>query len=337
MTRALPALLAATAALALAPAARADEETKPLDGDLQNGGRLYRTQCAACHGLGAEGDGPLAPSLTPRPTALRLGGWLLARPEAGLVTALSGGIPAAKSGGLAHHSRPFTALEARDLLAWLRAPVPDVRDFFPDTVDYIAHEQVIDEFGVDRASKALGRDLTDEERRLLVVTAFKPLEPGEALPKRPRKIAEEPAALYAALPKRKLGFVTHVPLALDGGVVQAVLALDRRMLLVGVRTVPSADPKVEKLRKKHAGLLEAFVGSGGREEKHPIAPQKRGLRAPKDVQREMLKAYTLALEGAAMYEKEERERFWADPEAFKFEIADMPDEVKFDFKEKKSK
>src|SRR5690606_2688186 len=110
---------------------------------------------------------------------------------------------------------------------------------------------------------------------------------------------------------------------------------DRNMRLVGVKTVPEADPKLEALRKRHASVLESFIGSGGRLEKKPVQPQKRGVRAPRDVQREMLKAFTLVLEGAAMYEKEERDRFWADPDAFKLEIADMPENVDFKFQERR--
>ncbi len=38
--------------------------------DLARGAHLFQAQCAACHGAQGRGDGPLAASLTPRPTAL---------------------------------------------------------------------------------------------------------------------------------------------------------------------------------------------------------------------------------------------------------------------------
>ena len=38
--------------------------------DLQRGERLFHAQCAACHGPRGQGDGPLAASLDPKPTAL---------------------------------------------------------------------------------------------------------------------------------------------------------------------------------------------------------------------------------------------------------------------------
>ena len=37
---------------------------------LAKGGQLFQAQCAACHGQQGRGDGPLAASLNPKPTAL---------------------------------------------------------------------------------------------------------------------------------------------------------------------------------------------------------------------------------------------------------------------------
>ena len=36
----------------------------------ESGEQLYATYCAACHGIGGEGDGPMAPLLTVAPTDL---------------------------------------------------------------------------------------------------------------------------------------------------------------------------------------------------------------------------------------------------------------------------
>lgn len=38
--------------------------------DLPRGAQLFQAQCATCHGPQGRGDGPLAPSLDPKPTAL---------------------------------------------------------------------------------------------------------------------------------------------------------------------------------------------------------------------------------------------------------------------------
>lgn len=42
----------------------------PASGDLARGRELYRHNCASCHGLGGDGDGPGARSLEPRPVNL---------------------------------------------------------------------------------------------------------------------------------------------------------------------------------------------------------------------------------------------------------------------------
>jgi hypothetical protein len=171
----------------------------------------------------------------------------------------------------------------------------------------------------------------------MIFTFFQPEAGANPTPGFATKIADEPAALYAAKPKRKIGFAGFMPVEIDGRTLQVAMALNRNMKLTMVHIVPAGDEKYEKLRGRYETLLKAYVGSGGREDKKPIAPQK-GPKAPKEVQKAMEKAFTLLLEGAAMYEKEERDRFWADPDAFKMPAAaDQPEDVKFDFSEKKKK
>jgi mono/diheme cytochrome c family protein len=41
--------------------------TSPADG-----AEMFRSYCAACHGVAGQGDGPAAPALTPRPSDLTL-------------------------------------------------------------------------------------------------------------------------------------------------------------------------------------------------------------------------------------------------------------------------
>lgn len=327
--------LAAIAGLLAAGAARAEEA--PREGDLANGARLFRLHCAECHGLDARGDGPLAAGLETRPANLRDGARLWSRTDTGLLAVIQeGGAAQGVSAQMPAHGRTLTQLEQRDVVTWLKAGVPSLSQFFPLASDFIAHEHEIDQYGRERAEKVLGRPLTTEEQRLLVFTLFR-VPDGQAVPAEgPRRIPEEPAALYAARPKRKLGFVAYVPLRLDGAELLAGIALDAGMRLTHVRTVASADPKTEKLRQKLEPVFQSYVGSGGRAEKIPVAPQVKGITAPRDVQREMLRVFTVVLEAAAMYEKEERERFWAEPDAFKgLELA-APEDVKFEIKNRRA-
>ena len=148
-------------------------------------------------------------------------------------------------------------------------------------------------------------------------------------------MAEEPASLYEAKPRRKIGFMAYLPLKLDGGTLDVVMTLDRGMHIASVKTLP-CDASLETLRQKSQPILESFVGAGGNVDKRPIEPQAKGVKAGMDVVTAMLRAYTRILEGAGMYAKEERDRFWADPDAFKFPGAsEQPADVKFDFKQKK--
>jgi nucleotide-binding universal stress UspA family protein/mono/diheme cytochrome c family protein len=58
--------VALTLALALPNSAAAQEPTK----QSVTGGELFRTYCASCHGTSARGDGPLASTMTRKPTDL---------------------------------------------------------------------------------------------------------------------------------------------------------------------------------------------------------------------------------------------------------------------------
>lgn len=341
MNRALESWPKLLVACVLAPglALAANTVEKPVEGDPVNGGRLFRLHCAACHGVEAEGDGPLAARLAAPPTNLRDGGFLWSLTTDELLSRMKGeNLPPEAP----PHGRGLTELELRDLAGWLAEPVPTLSSFFPASTDYVAHTQTLDDDGVERAEKVLGRELREEEKTMMLFALMK----GDKLPNGrfampgpdgTVKIEDTPQALYEAKPKRRMGFVGYVPLNLKGGRFMVGLALDRTMHIAGVATVPTADEKSEQLRRKLASTLESFVGAGGREGKKTIVPQKRGVKASKDVLDEMEKAYMLVLEAGAMYQKEERDRFWADPDAFKFPSAADMQEVDFDFKEKRRK
>jgi mono/diheme cytochrome c family protein len=335
----LPRLASALLVLGLAVPAAAQPAPEPLRGDARNGARRYQLHCAACHGQGADGKGPLGAGLSPKPSDLRDAAWLWSKTEDEIAAFIGGA--AAPKGGPPMHGRGLTALDVRDVLAWLQEPVPMVRDFFAGGSDYIAHRHVIDQFGLERAENVLGKPLADGEQVIMIYTVFKPDEPAEgqakpALPARARLIPELPIKLYEAKPRRKIGFLGFVPLELEGGTIQVGLAMNRMMKVFEIKTVPAGDPKTEALRQKLDPVIRSYVGMGGRAEKNPVAPGK-GMKATPDLQKAMEKAYVRVLEGAAMYEKEERDRFWADPDAFKFPGAAEMEEVKFEFKEKKKK
>jgi len=330
---------ASTAALAallcLAVPSRA-EELPVHDGDSVSGARLYRLHCASCHGRLGRGDGPLAGPLSPKPVDVRDGGTLFARSEMGMLRVLAGG--AALGDGpsaMPAHVRGLSVLEMRDIMAWLEEPLPRLDTFFPLASEYIAHRQTIDQYGRERAQKALGEALPDDEIRAMVFTLFKPPD-GEKHPGTLTLLPDEPAALFAAKPRRKVGFVLFLPLRWEGTTVRVVLGMNRRMELVKMETAGGGDEKSEKTRQRIAEQLKSFEGSGGRETRAVDVMDE--TKVPKELVREMQRVFTRALESIAMYEKEERDRFWSDPDAFRgMEAADMPEDVQFDLKNKGEK
>lgn len=333
------AALAASFALLWSATAVADTVPPPVEGDPVNGGRLFRLHCAACHGIGGEADGVLAPSLARAPTHLRDGGFVWANTTNELLARMRGEhlSPAAPV-----HGKGLTELELRDLVEWIREPVPTLGTFFPAATEYVARAQPLDADGTARVKATIKRAPTPEESTLMIFAMMKG-EPDESgripLPgiEGAVKIADNPQSLYVAKPRRRMGFVGFVPLHLKQGTFMLGLALDRMMRISALATVPTSDAKSEALRKRLNSTIESFVGAGGREGKKTIVPQKRGVASPPDLQKEIEKAYMLVLEAGAMYQKEERDRFWADPDAFKFPSAADMEEVKFDFKESKKR
>lgn len=317
-------------ALLAAPLARA-EDPAPLAGDAVGGARLYRLHCAACHGTNASGAGPLASAFEFPPGPARDGGFLYGQFDDAILKKFLG---EDSKGPMQLHGRGLTALEARDLLTWLRADLPLPGDAFPNANEFIAHKHKIDEEGLNRAEKAVGEPLAGLEKTPVIFTVFKP-EAGEPAAKgAPQRIPEEVQALDKAKPRRKIGFAAYLTLKLNDGPLDVLLSTDKDLHVKAVRAV-GGDEKQEALRKKLQPMLDTFVGAGGRVEKKPIEPQGKGQKAPPDVVKAMARAFTVLTEGAAMYLKEEKDRFIFEPEAYKSTADDQPEDTKFEFKQKK--
>ena len=102
MTHRLAFAAAALLSLALACATSQPETAAPSADDLRlAAGRAdYEAYCMACHGIEADGNGPIAPYMTPRPSDLRR---IAARrggvfPEAKMVAWIDGRDPIASHG-----------------------------------------------------------------------------------------------------------------------------------------------------------------------------------------------------------------------------------------------
>jgi mono/diheme cytochrome c family protein len=84
------------------------------------GHATYQAQCLLCHGPQGAGDGPAAPGLNPRPTALNTAAFWSGRSDEALMARIRNGQP----GG---HMPPFPGLnrtELENLVAWLHTLAP---------------------------------------------------------------------------------------------------------------------------------------------------------------------------------------------------------------------
>ena len=81
-----------------------------LAGDAEKGEALFESNCAVCHGLGARGDGPMAPALLIQPPDL---------------TQLT-----ARNGGVYPVARIVMRIDGRDPLVSHGSPMPVYGTFF---------------------------------------------------------------------------------------------------------------------------------------------------------------------------------------------------------------
>ena len=89
------------------------------------GRAIFVHECSACHGLGARGDGPLAPSLIQgrhvRPRNLTDSSYIASRTDQELFTVITqGGGPVGKSTYMPHWGGYLTAAQIKDLVSYVR-------------------------------------------------------------------------------------------------------------------------------------------------------------------------------------------------------------------------
>ncbi len=100
LTRTLPRAALTAALLVLGAAPGRAEDPRPPDSRAQSGAALYQQYCGACHGIQADGMGPMGPVLREPPPdltriAVRRGGTF---PEAELVRIIDGRDPIVSHG-----------------------------------------------------------------------------------------------------------------------------------------------------------------------------------------------------------------------------------------------
>lgn len=319
MNRTLPlvvlaALVAATAFAAPAPRA--------VSGDVARGASLFRLHCASCHGLDARGDGPLAPQLgAPAPTNLRDVAFLMQRGDDDLEKAIAQGGKAKGSFTMPAFAGQLGILDIWDLVAFVRDGQPSVGEYFPAAARFTAKAYTFDADGTRRLEAALGK-LAADEGQVVLVTAFggDKVEGDE-----PAYVPHDPRLLDALKPKQKLGYLAFATVALPGaGTVPLTIALEKSGAIARLKAKLDGVPEKERAALEKA--LSGLVGQGGKaspyqELKTPAAAaaEKAKKPAPKkddpkavELAKAVSRAYLRAVEAAVQFDKEERERHWAD-------------------------
>ncbi|MGC4115933.1 MAG: cytochrome c [Myxococcales bacterium] len=337
--------LAALAAAPKAPAkgtpakaaepAKADPAPAPasgakrvLAGDTLRGAALYGVHCASCHGSDGRGGGPLAATLgAPAPSDLRELSFLMQRTDDDLQQAISAG---GKGRGASFKMPAFGgqlgALDVWDLVAFIRQGQPSVGEYFPSAAKFTAKTYAFDADGVRRLETALGK-LEADEGKIVLVTAFggDKVEGDE-----PVYVPHDPRLLDQLKPKQKLGYLAFGRVKLpDLPEIPVSIALDKEGVITKLN--PSLEGLAEKDRANAAKLLAGYEGQGGKkspyeELKAPGATQAatKGKKAPPppkkkdepkgaaEAAKALSRPYLRTVEAAVQFDKEERERHWAD-------------------------
>jgi cytochrome c oxidase cbb3-type subunit 2 len=97
----------------LSPAALAD-------GSARRGATLYQGSCMACHGVNADGNGPAAGAMTPRPTNLAAASYWKERTDAQVAATIRSGSPGTSMMPFAHLSEE----QVSDLVVFLKTKAP---------------------------------------------------------------------------------------------------------------------------------------------------------------------------------------------------------------------
>ena len=282
----------ALAALLASPAASARD--KLLAGDRAHAKVLFRLYCAGCHG--DEGAAPTAVGKSLGATLLRDPALIDARTDEQLIKVIRQGGPGPGSPALGKY---LSLLDAADLVALLRSPLPSVDDVFTDAAAYTHKKYAIAGSQLTRA-EGLAGPIPDEERELVVFSVYG----GKPGPLGPKVVdSEDHVGLDELQPSSKLGYLVFGPLPGpkgEAGIVALAISPEFRVVkLVGA--LGAGD--VSK-------LAAAVVGKGGRE-----AGSRRAfaLKTQPEQAKALTRLYARTVEAAALAAKEESDRHLFDP------------------------
>lgn len=277
---------------------------EPLRGDGERGGRIFRMECGTCHGVDGSGS-----SFWQRATAgkkmglapdLRDSALLAQRSDADLAEAIGRGM--GRNGWIPGHNfaGALSTLEIQDLIQWLRDGSLTVSQFFPEATRFTARDFAIDQWGLERLTRDVGLQLSQEEVEVVVLTVYRGQRSETA---GVELVPWEPVRLDMLEARDRIGYLSFQEIEVPGG--------ERARIGLGIGT----DGKLQRVivnhsdpakKKEWEDALSRFVGQGKKGASKFTAP--RGLKNGDAWARALTRAAAISAEGITMYEKSERER-----------------------------
>ena len=261
-------------------------------GDRTHARDLWQLHCAACH---AQGEAPTAPGKALGVPRLRDPSLLAARTDEQLIATILKGGPSAGSPAF---GKWLSLLDAADLVALLRAPLPAVQDVFADAAAYTVKRYAIAGNQLARAESLAG-PLGADERELSVFSVYG----GERSALGPRLVPQDPRKLDQLAPRSKLGYLVFGAVPGPKGEPGEVALGLTSDFVVAQLVAGQGQPDVKT-------LVPSVLGKGGRD------PGKRKpfvVKAAPERAKALTRLYARAVEAAAAAAREEAELHLFDP------------------------
>jgi mono/diheme cytochrome c family protein len=275
------------------------QEALPTVGDVVYGARLFRLHCAQCHGGDKSGTGYLSRTLrNPPPKNLSDPGFLARRTNEDLFSIVTMGGRAVS----AHFTMPnfggqLEALDAWDLIAFLRKDILTLGTFFPRAGRYVTHEVELNAAAKER----LGGQYRGDKLTVLMA-----LSGSDASSRGPEYYAHK-GDLQTALKGRKvLGYVTFAPVNIPGaGPMFVGMSMDPNGTIERIR------PQLESTHKGRDSIERQLVMFEGQKAKVGADGQAQPLSIPltagkegQALAKELTKLAAQALEAKRYFEGE---------------------------------
>lgn len=265
-------------------------EAPVLVGDPINGKKLYDKECAACHGDdGKGGRSGVALTSSDRLNLIR---------DDQMYAQLKNGA-GLKNPKEHSFEKKLDYLQLFDVVAHVRTLHMTIGDFFPAASRYVSKVYEIDTHGLERIQNATGKALSDKKAAVFTFFNFEGEEGNlEYVPQDPIKMdhlkKDKKSGYLVFLPFKTVGFDGELGVGMDGG-----------GKITKLQVHPGA--KGADLLNKS---LSRFEGLGKKGQKEPF--KVGGGKPMDDLAKDVFPTYLRAMETVTMYDREERERTWAD-------------------------